>query len=249
MKKFVALTVVFFAFAGLAQITSAGPERIESKEMAAAPAPPPCNWTGFYIGGQGGYSWSDLSWVDVDEGEPPPGETMVEHRRGGFFAGGQVGYNYQWNWLVLGAEGDLAYSEMKGHSELNLAGGGNIFDTRNDWTGTIGLRAGFAWNHFLFFGKGGAAFVHEKYRWKAVDAVDEEVQPFNAEETQVGPMVGGGVEYAITCHWSLKAEYRHIFLGTYDITGTRIDGGVPEPESYQISTDQDSVLFGINYKF
>ncbi len=32
----------------------------------------------------------------------------------GVIAGGQIGYNYQWNWLVLGIEGDLGYMNTDG---------------------------------------------------------------------------------------------------------------------------------------
>jgi opacity protein-like surface antigen len=57
------------------------------------------------------------------------------------------------------------------------------------------------------------------------------------------------VEYAITCHWSVKLEYNHLFLGTEDIHGTTIDDGVPEPESYRVDLDQNSVQVGLDYKF
>ena len=58
---------------------------------------PVFTWTGFYVGIQGGYVWTNL---DVD-----PGGFGIDDLNGGLF-GGYVGYNWQYGAWVFGAEGE-----------------------------------------------------------------------------------------------------------------------------------------------
>src|SRR5437588_9266601 len=105
MKQLLRLTILFCACAGLTLMVSAGPEAVSSgKEMKqVAPAPlPECNWTGFYIGLNVGGQFGHAENTDVDgynsfstldtTGKP------WGYSQSGVVAGGQVGYNHQWNW-------------------------------------------------------------------------------------------------------------------------------------------------------
>jgi outer membrane immunogenic protein len=127
MKSLTRIFVGFCACNALALIALAGPESLPSGKEMIAPAPPPpgCTWTGFYIGINGGYSWSDSDRVDTESrdvfgnpgliGGPQYGVAAAElatfslsTSNDGFIGGGQVGYNQQFGrWLVLGAEADL----------------------------------------------------------------------------------------------------------------------------------------------
>jgi outer membrane immunogenic protein len=249
MKKFIALPIAVIVSVALLRIAFAGPEPISSKEMKqVAPAPlPECNWSGFYAGALIGYARGDLVWKDVDFGD---NELMLDRNQSGFQGGGELGFNYQWNWLVVGIEGTFSYSDLQAHSVKGLAGGGNQFDTRSNWQGTVAGRLGFAWNHLLVFAKGGIGFVDQSYGWLQGDPENERVNTFWVNETRVGGLVGGGVEYMFNCHWSAKLEYNHIFLGTDTISGSRNDfPNAAEPESFDTSLDEDVVQFGINYRF
>ncbi len=248
MKRLSALIVAVFVSVGLMQIISAGPEPISGKEMKQiAPAPPPeCTWTGFYVGALAGYARGDLVWKDVDFGD---NDTMVDRDQSGALYGGELGFNYQWHWLVLGIEGTFAYSDVQAHTAKDLFDEANVYDTRSDWQGTIAGRAGLAWNKLLFYAKGGGAFNQQRYAWRHGDTGSESVDTFKTDETRTGALVGGGLEYMFNCHWSVKLEYDHYFLGTDTITGTRIDDRLPEEESYEVKLNQDTVWFGVNYKF
>jgi outer membrane immunogenic protein len=254
------LNYKFLSFGGhnSPSLTFAGVERLDaksSKEVLQPAIEEPCKWTGFYIGANAGYAGGDLSWVDADtagteSGEVTGPETLTKHGHSGFIGGGQLGYNHQFgSWLVLGVEGTFDYSDVKGSSVRNTEVNTDAFETRDDWIGTIAGRVGFAWNKVLFYAKGGGAFVNERYSWRHGTLDDETVDPFTANEVRTVGMVGGGLEYAITCHWSAKVEYNHLFLGSEDVSGTRIDSGVPETETYRIDIDHDSVQAGLNYKF
>jgi outer membrane immunogenic protein len=267
MKRFFAVTLVFSAAVGLTQFASAGPEPLDaksSKEVLQPALEQPCNWTGFYIGAHVGYGWGDLKWTDTDTSTFPDGpqafpgpegpEVLVEQSWDGVIAGGQLGYNYQFGHFVIGAEGEFSFSDVGVSSSVHTESFTNDFKTNSDWVGTFGLRVGYAWNHFLFYAKGGGAVTHQEYSLDHT-VLDEgtpfPVDRFKADETRIGPMIGGGIEYALTCHWSVKAEYTCLFLGKDDITGTNVEAGTgPESESYEADLKkQNTVRVGLNYKF
>lgn len=264
MKRFFTLTVVFLALISLgsvAKITFAGPEPLpsgkEMKEVAPAP-PPPCTWTGFYVGFHSGYTFGDLTWKDVDFGD---NETLIHHDTDSYLAGGQIGYNLQiCSWLVLGAEGEFSWFDGSGHrSTSNLSGEEEettIYDTESNFIGTIGGRVGIPlWhNRLLPYVKGGVAFEQWDYHSRAhqtgIDSgVTQFENDFRTEETRIAPLVGFGLEYALSCHWSIKAEYKHLFTGTETITGRAQDPPGLDNESFDVEMNQDSVVAGLNFKF
>jgi len=90
---------------------------------------PVWNWTGFYVGGNGGYSWgrsrTDVSYFSSATGAPiapPAGSiTNASFDMNGGIAGGQAGYNWQSaNWMY-GVEGDLQWSGEKGSTVYSCA--------------------------------------------------------------------------------------------------------------------------------
>jgi outer membrane immunogenic protein len=154
-------------------------------------APPPIvevwNWTGFYIGGNAGYSWgradSTLSYFNTVTGAaivPPPGSvTGARFDMDGAIAGGQVGYNWQNGSWVWGIEADAQWSDEKGRANLlcsaTLIGGpclpGLTFlpagvtgtnvalDQSLEWFGTARLRGGWlATPRTLLYVTGGLAY-------------------------------------------------------------------------------------------
>src|SRR3954471_19580213 len=80
------------------------------------------NWTGFYIGGNAGYSWgrsnTDVSYFNTATGlpiVPAPGSiTNARFDMNGAIAGGQAGYNWQTGSWVWGVEADIQWSDEKG---------------------------------------------------------------------------------------------------------------------------------------
>jgi outer membrane immunogenic protein len=267
MRRIFTLGVVVFAITGLTQLASAGPEQFSGKEMKSVVQPvmqPECNWTGFYLGAHVGYGWNDLKWSDTDpdnDGEGPGPEVLVKQSADGVIAGGTLGYNYQFcHHFVIGAEGEFSYSDVSASSSVSTESFRNEFETNSDWVGTVGLRLGFAWHHVLFFAKGGAAISHREYSLDhhVLDEPSEgnPVDRFTADDTRVAPLVGGGIEYMINCHWSVKVEYNAQIWGKEDIHGTNVEAATsfgttgPEPETYEVDLkNQHSVRGGLNYRF
>src|SRR5689334_11260125 len=99
-------------------------------DMAVKARPAPIvevwNWTGFYIGGNVGYSWgrssTDVTYFNTVTGlpiVPPPGSiTGANFNMDGFIGGGQVGYNWQTGNWVWGFEADIQYSDEKGSARF-----------------------------------------------------------------------------------------------------------------------------------
>ena len=247
-------------------LTMAGVERIDTKAVAPLPGfAEECKWTGFYFGAHAGWADGESEWIDADRDTFPnttpdtePAHKIGLNRPSGFIGGGQVGYNFQFGSFVVGAEGEFSYADVHGRDLDYLESVSNDFQTHNDWVGTAALRAGFAWKKFMIYAKGGGAFPHFSYSLKHYvptgrdDAGMQEffhIDTFHTDEVRPCPLVGGGLEYALTCHWSTKLEYTHLFLGRDAIDGTMIDDGVPEHETFDIAAHQDTVRFGLNYKF
>jgi outer membrane immunogenic protein len=66
-------------------------------------APPPLSWTGFYIGGNVGGAWAHRDVTDSFFGI----NFNNGNNNGVFIGGGQVGYNWQFGYGVVGVEADF----------------------------------------------------------------------------------------------------------------------------------------------
>ncbi|HZP76331.1 MAG TPA: outer membrane protein [Pseudolabrys sp.] len=182
-------------------------------------APAAHSWTGFYIGLNGGYGWGSSSW-DSAGGISPKGG----------LAGATIGYNLQTGSWVWGLEGDIDWSGIKG----NVACGAGTCETSNTWLGTARGRIGYAWDNFMPYVTGGAAFGG----LKATNSLTG-----SASTTRIGWTLGAGLEYALWQNWSVKAEYLYADLGKFDC-GISC-GAAPDNVSFKTNI----VRAGINYRF
>jgi outer membrane immunogenic protein len=274
MKQLIRLTILFCTCAALALTAVAGPEPLPSgKEMKqVAPAPPECDytWTGFYFGGNAGYGWGS---ADTHFDPLPDAATFVDLAPqtlnpdpSGFIGGGQVGYNWQWNkWLVLGVETDFQGSDIEGSHRrspfLDFDGDianddPNVFleaHERMQWFGTARGRIGFApLCRLLVYATGGLAYGNVDY--SAQTNFDNGfTYSTKFSETNVGWTVGGGLEYAISHHWSVKAEYLYYDLGNQSRTEPQLDDGVRTGSIFFVrnnfETTGNIVRGGLNFKF
>ena len=257
MKQLIRLTILLCACAGLAVTVSAGPEPMPSgKEMKqVAPAPvPECNWTGFYlginVGGQFGHS------EDTDDPGDPNGNNNFWNEpdrpwgydEDGIVAGGQVGYNFQWRWVVLGIEAEGGYMNLDGSGQY--PGVPDTFGhTDSDFFTTIRGRIGIALNHWLIYGTGGGIGVNYEQQVSDTNAAfpfsgvlhDESHTDFNW-----GFTFGGGIEYMFGCHWSIRAEYLYFELDRNDFEQVDLNDN-----RYRFDGDTMGHIIrgGLNYKF
>ncbi len=265
MKKFLLGSVALLA------ITAAG--SAGAADLAPAyKAPPPVlwNWTGLYIGGHIG------SALGLNNMSDPLGPSIFgDHIRSpGYFGGGQIGYNWQTpgsSW-VFGVEADASLANLDGTNTCYAFSG--TFDSLNcrahtSSFGTLTGRVGLAFgphDRSLAYIKGGAAWAHSN--------VDEIINTnlfgpgpfgFNAgltssnSFTRWGWTIGAGAEYAMTSHWSVRAEYDYMGLGSSTavapspsvITSPIVPlAGVIQPvPPASVSQSIHAFKLGVNYKF
>ena len=76
----------------------------------------------------------------------------------------------------------------------------------------------------------------------------DEQYPASLSTTKVGWAAGGGVEYAISKRWTIKAEYLYMDLGSESVIASPI---LPNPPSRKATMKTTTNIFniGMNYKF
>lgn len=187
-------------------------------------APPPFTWQGFYIGVNGGYGWGDSTLTGV-------GGTSTIHPNGALL-GPTVGYNFQLGSFVAGLEGDIDYSWMRDTNGPVAPCAG--CEVRNHYLATIRGRLGYAWDRWLPYVTGGAAFGD----------IETSTPAGGSQFTdKVGWALGGGIEYAFASPWSAKIEYLYTDLGTATCDAAHC--GTSTDASFRTNT----VRVGINYHY
>jgi outer membrane immunogenic protein len=261
MKQLIRLTILFCACAALALTAVAGPESLPSgKEMKqVAPAPlPECNWTGFYIGLNVGGQWGHSEDRDLDAYSTREDGNIWGYDESGVIAGGTIGYNYQWNRLVLGIEGDGGYMNLEGNGvsrfDARFLGSDTHGKTDSDFYTTIRGRLGFARGHWLFYATGGGIGVNLTTR--VIDNCDtgacgDDLIHASTTDFNWGWTGGGGIEYMFGCHWTAKAEYLRYQLDDQNFSGEATFLGTPAGRFRftGIGTEGNIVRAGLNYKF
>ncbi|MBI5261241.1 MAG: porin family protein [Bradyrhizobium sp.] len=247
MKKILLASAGLFA---LGVFASANAADLAPRPYAKAPAPMVAvyDWTGFYIGLNGGWGTSRNCWdlTNVNGIVVAPAVREGCHNASGGTVGGQLGYRWQAaNW-VFGLEAQGNWADLNGSSLSDPAAFGAFVTNRTKVDG-IGLftgQVGYAFNNVLWYVKGGAAATHSKHSGliTGTGIVFDE-----ASETRWGAAVGTGIEVGFAPNWSVGLEYNHLFMGDRDITfpataivNQRID---------TISQDVDLVTVRLNYRF
>ena len=191
------------------------------------------DWSGFYIGINGGGASSHATWDLIGVGREG------SHDSTGGTVGGQIGYRMQSGQWVFGVEGQGNWADFSGSHVSALNG---LTDrTKIDSFGLITGQVGYAWNNVLLYVKGGAAVVGSKY-----DILTAGVVAASASDTRWGGTVGAGLEMGFAPNWSVGVEYNHIFLGGTDQNLTA--GGVVVRTDH-VKQDVDMGLVRLNYKF
>jgi outer membrane immunogenic protein len=241
MKKVLLVTASLIALGAGAPAVAA--------DLAARPytkAPPMVaavyDWSGFYIGANGGWGSSRNCW----DFQPLAGGTFSEgcHDSSGGTVGGQLGYRWQAGTWVFGLEAQGNWADFKGSNVSTL------FpllrnESRVDAFGLFTGQVGYAANNVLFYVKGGAAVTSSEYRSFVVGT--NALAAVTGDDTRWGASVGVGLEYAFAPYWSFGVEYNHLFMQDRTYAFTTPAGVLAFNE--RISHDVDLVTARINYKF
>ncbi|WOH85322.1 outer membrane beta-barrel protein [Bradyrhizobium sp. BEA-2-5] len=205
---------VLLASAGMFALSAFAPAM--AADMAArAPyvkAPPPAaiyNWTGFYVGGFGGYASENSGTPSMEGG----------------FGGGTIGYNWQAGNIVYGLEVDAAGADI----DASVSTLGVTARSKIDSLGTVRGRIGWAVNNVLFYGTGGYAWIDNKISGTAGGLT------ISDSKFHSGWTVGAGVEAFFAPQWSVKGEYLYRSLGSETYFG--VPSGTLELHSAQFGVN------------
>jgi outer membrane immunogenic protein len=264
MKKIAAISALALAMGMGSALAADLPYR---KAPLVEPPPPALTWTGIYAGLNIGGGWNSNSANNVanmywdpnyafGSNLTPTGATNLfflpvssgnSGTNGGVVGGGQVGYNFQFNPLiVVGVEADFQGSSIGNNDKSASApvyaspyGGGLLFPVVSiggghvglDWIGTIRGRAGWLFTpSLLAYGTAGFAYGG--------------VYAGNYSNARTGWTAGAGLEWMLAPHISIKAEYLYADLSSGGMTG-----GWGWNYGYHLHPQVNIVRAGVNYHF
>jgi len=213
-----------------------------TKPTPVGSTPTAVNWTGVYLGVNGGYTYGGSDWTDSVTGTSSDYFSTL-----GFVFGGTLGANYQAGSWVFGVEGDGDWADSSGFgtftttSASSLCAGG--CQTKNTWLATVRGRAGYAFDRFLVYGTGGVALGNIQASF-SLDPV--------SSATEAGWTAGAGVEVAVAPHWSAKAEYLFVDLGNGSCTtdcAIQNPNGPPLIPNVAVKFNENLFRAGVNFEF
>jgi outer membrane immunogenic protein len=249
---------------------------------------PAYNWSGFYLGGNVGYGFgrvnndssSSLVFPSVfgppfDSGVTVPFASSTRTPLDGIIGGGQIGFNAQFNRLVVGFEADFQGSDQKRNTSSSTAFGASnglafptttdvigtqteSLSTRLDWFGTARGRIGYATSDMLWYGTAGLAYGHFNVSGTQtnVGTVSNFFTPsafantgsFSISQNRTGWSAGGGVEGAAWGPgWTWKVEYLHLDFGRLNYSFTTV-GTLPSTVTRSVRFTDDIIRVGLNYR-
>jgi outer membrane immunogenic protein len=238
MKK-----LLISAAVAIAMVTPALAADMAVKAPPPAPLPVIYNWSGFYIGANGGWGESHSCWDDVFIVGPAFSEGCRD--RSGGLIGGQIGYRWQTSQFVFGLEAQGDWADLNS-TRLSLLDPSLSTQVKTDGIGLFTGQIGWAWNAALLYVKGGAAVTDNHFN--VLDTATG-TGLVTSGATRWGGTIGVGFEYGFAPNWSIGAEWDHLWMGNANNSFTTADPRLAGIVNDRISQDVDMVTLRINYRF
>jgi outer membrane immunogenic protein len=222
-----------------------------ARAQSAPPPPPIYVWSGSYLGLNAGVA-QGLDATDESGSANSFGLGFGLATAGGgtmsaigFTGGAVAGYNQQFGAYVVGVETDFSYLGVHGTQDAIASGFTNVSEHdsfQTNWLGTLRVRAGFAWDNWLFYTTGGGAAGDHNFN--GVIRMWGVVNP-SGSVTSVGWTAGLGMERMFAGGWTTTLEYLHADLGSETFTGQ--SGG--SRASVTAHLTENVFRLGLNYMF
>ncbi|MFG1429870.1 outer membrane beta-barrel protein [Xanthobacter sp. V2C-8] len=235
-------------------LPAAAADMMDRATLIKALMPRTFSWTGAYAGANAGYGGGDVSSDSLLFSANSL--TTLSTFKGatanasGFVAGGQAGFNYQLpNRFVLGAEADLQWSGIAARDQqqaFSPPGAMRSASADLNYFGTVRARLGYAMDRFMPYVTGGVAYGRAGFGHTARDLTGG-FSAYSSSALRWGWAAGAGAEAALTDHWTMRAEYLYVDLGS------------PEEAHFDPAADLaaltaadlrfQTLRAGVNYKF
>jgi outer membrane immunogenic protein len=235
MKPFLCLSAAFATFAafGSAHAGFLDPPPAYPVPSPAYPVKSPgasavYDWTGFYVGINGGGSWGRVPWTSDPDGTA--GTATVSSG----LVGGTIGYNAQnLGRFVFGGEFDFDWRGINAAIPPASCAPGCEF--KSDWLSTARLRFGYTFDRFLPYVTGGVSIA---------DVTQDIVgQPFGvAKSVSFNWTAGAGLEFVVSGPVTAKLEYLYV---NHTNTACNLEcGGGP----IHMGLNENIFRVGLNYR-
>src|SRR5438105_7281512 len=246
MRRFAVIGVELLSIVGFMGSATAADLPARTYIKAPVIVAPVYDWSGFYIGLNGGGASSHECWNLTSDNGVALANTPREgcHNATGGLVGGQIGYRWQSaNW-VFGIEAQGDWANLTGSSASLTAIIPFNNQTKTDAIGLFTGQVGYAWNNVLWYVKGGAAVTDNKYSnaFTATGVVYNQ-----ASDTRWGAAVGTGIEFGFAPNWSVGVEYDHLFMGNPNVTFPASNIAVTRSDN--IRQDVDIGTVRVSYRF
>lgn len=232
------------------------------------------DFNGFYVGGNGGGVFgrdsvqtspifSPTGYFAATSTPAISGASTQQIKENGLTFGGQFGYNHQWDNFVFGLEWDFGRASFSGTTTTGpvlypccAPTSFTVTQTaESNWLMTARPRMGVTFGHVLAYGTAGLAVSNVKYSALFTDTFATAHETASLDEKRPGWAVGGGMEVAITHHWSFKGEYLYAGFGRATVTSTNLTAftpAIPFPTNiftHTVDLKMQIARAGINFRF
>jgi outer membrane immunogenic protein len=218
IKRVLLTTVVLTAFAVAAHPANAAD--LPARPVTQAPIMSSVsvyNWTGIYVGLNGGYGFGKQDPLSLLSNDVSP----LAYNANGWLLGGTFGAQIQSGHVVLGIEGDVDWTTIKGSgsgpvTKLGVVQGTGTISSDVSSISTLRTRVGYAQDNWLFYGTVGAALTKASSTFTQTVGFTcntGNVPCSSKSDWHAGLAAGAGVEYGWTPSVSTKLEYLWIGAG------------------------------------
>ncbi len=196
----------------------------------------PANWSGVFVGVQGGGMWADTGWTfPIDSYFTlPDGNRSISQDATGGSVGGHIALNHQIGAFVIGAELAIngAFFDAKRTGGFTPLFPNDTFETSIEDYGTLTARLGYAHRDLLFYVDGGYAAGHVALT--AVSGPPGGGVIGEVKQRLNGWTAGAGVDWMLAHNVSVGVAYDYIQLAG-ETTATQTTG-TPSNDPFIVST-------------
>jgi outer membrane immunogenic protein len=270
MRQFLFASAALLALAGAGTARAADmPPNVIYPAAIYPAATVPFTFTGFYAGANVGGVLGGTKYLETPSGAFGPAAAVVQAvgtsstAPRGVLGGLEAGYNWQFGHFVLGIETDFSGWDMSSNS--GQAGSGTAppvfglpagkvitYSSSNtvtsNWLYTLRPRVGFANGNMLTYLTAGLAVTDLRFSQSITMGTCAPTLTGSASNTVVGWTAGGGVEYALSWNWFIKAEY--LYASFSNQNAAQVTGAFPTLTGTATANLNANILrAGFDYRF